>query len=190
MATDKRESRILAATDILGSGFMEASLLKGLEWQPDFIGTDSGTTDPGPYCLGSGKAQFSQRAYARDLRILLHEAVPRRIPLVIGSAATSGANPHVDYLVGIVRDLATELGLHFKLAVVRSEVDKGWLKSRLQADKKQLHLLGESLYTYERDQASDGLPQSGTLSAEPRHEKSHQGGVVPDQTGLSVSFSV
>ena len=44
------------------------------------------------------------------------------------------ANPHVDYPVGIVRGLAAA-GLHFKLAVVRSEVDKGWLKAKLQAGK-------------------------------------------------------
>lgn len=135
MTTAKREIKMLAATGMLGSGFRESSLLKGLEWGPDFIGADSGSTDPGPYFLGSGKAQFSDRAYARDLRILLREAVPRHIPLLIGSAGTSGANPHVDYLVGIVRGLAAELGLHFKLAVVRSEVDKGWLKAKLQAGK-------------------------------------------------------
>ena len=133
MAPAKREIRMLAATGMLGSGFREASFLRGLEWHPDFIGADSGSTDFGPYCLGSGKAQFSQRAYARDLRILLREAVPRRIPVLIGSAGTSGANPHVDYLIGIVRDLAKELGIHFKLAVAHSEVDKGWLKAKYQA---------------------------------------------------------
>lgn len=135
MTTAKHEIKMLAATGMLGSGFRESSLLKGLEWGPDFIGADSGSTDPGPYCLGSGKAQFSDRAYARDLRILLREAIPRRVPILIGSAGTSGANPHLDYLIGIVRRLAAEMNLHFKLATVRSEVDREWLKAKLRAGK-------------------------------------------------------
>ncbi len=135
MAPAKQEIRMLAATGMLGSGFREESLLRGIDWKPDFIGADSGSTDPGPYYLGAGRPQFSGRAYERDLRILLREAVPRRIPLLIGSAGMAGANPHVDYLAEIVRSLARELGLKFRMAVVRSEVDREWLKTKLRADK-------------------------------------------------------
>ena len=135
MATATREIRMLAATGMLGSGFREESLLRGIEWEPDFIRADSGSTDPGPYFLGAGRPQFSRRAYERDLRILLREAVPRQIPLLIGSASTAGADPHVDYMAEIIRDLTRELKLHFRMALIRSEVDRGWLKDKLQTKK-------------------------------------------------------
>jgi hypothetical protein len=132
MSAAKREIRMLSATGMLGSGFREESFLRALDWAPDFIGADSGSTDPGPYFLGSGKPQFSRRAYERDLRILLREAIPRKIPLLIGSAGMAGANPHVDFLVEVFRDLASELKLHFALAVARSEMDKEWLKAKFR----------------------------------------------------------
>ena len=135
MSPAKKEIRMLAATGMLGSGFREESLLRGIGWEPDFIGADSGSTDPGPYYLGAGRPQFSRRAYERDLRILLREAVPRRIPLLIGSAGMAGADPNVNYLAEIIRSLAVELGLKFRMALIRSEVDREWLKAKFRTGK-------------------------------------------------------
>jgi len=47
------EMRILSATGLLGSGFREDTLKRAMALEPHFIGADSGSTDPGPYYLGS-----------------------------------------------------------------------------------------------------------------------------------------
>ena len=61
-----REMRALATTGFLGTGFLEESLNRAMEARPDFIGCDAGSTDPGPYYLGSGETQASRAACQRS----------------------------------------------------------------------------------------------------------------------------
>lgn len=130
-----KEIRMLAATGILGSGFREATLQRAMSLSPDFIGADSGSTDPGPYYLGSGGTLFSDSAYKRDLRLMLLAGRAARIPVIVGSACTAGSDEQLERLVGIARDIAREEKLSFKLAAVRSEQDKGYLKRKLREGK-------------------------------------------------------
>src|SRR5688572_20636984 len=127
--------RILSATGILGSGFREETLKRAMALRPDFIGADSGSTDPGPYYLGSGETLFSDSAYRRDLRLILKAARAARIPAIIGSACTAGTDSQLERLVGIARDIAREEKLSFKLAAIRSEQDRGYLKQKLREKK-------------------------------------------------------
>ncbi|MBI4195871.1 MAG: acyclic terpene utilization AtuA family protein [Betaproteobacteria bacterium] len=127
-----KEIRILSATGILGSGFREETLKRGMALSPDFIGADSGSTDPGPYYLGSGETLFSDSAYKRDLRLILLAARAAKIPAIIGSACTSGSDAQLERLLGIAHEIAREEGLHFRLAAIHSEQDKGYLKRRLR----------------------------------------------------------
>lgn len=129
------EIRILSATGILGSGFREETLKRAMALRPDFIGADSGSTDPGPYYLGSGETLFSDSAYKRDLRLILKAARAARIPAIIGSACTAGTDAQLERLAGIARDVAREERLSFKLALIRSEQDKGYLKRKLREGK-------------------------------------------------------
>ena len=126
------EIRIVSATGILGSGFREETLKRAMALSPHFIGADSGSTDPGPYYLGSGETLFSDAAYKRDLRLILLAARAAKIPAIIGSACTSGSDVQLERLVGIAREIAREEKLGFKLAAIRSEQDKGYLKRRLR----------------------------------------------------------
>ncbi len=126
-----KEVRVLSATGILGSGFREETLRRAMDLRPDFIGADSGSTDPGPHYLGSGDTLFSDAAYKRDLRLMLLAGRAAGIPVIVGSACTSGSDQHVDRLVGICREIAREDKLQFKLGVVYSEQDKGYLRQRL-----------------------------------------------------------
>jgi len=130
-----KEVRILSATGMLGSGFKESSMEKGMSWNPDFIGCDSGTTDFGPSCLGSGKSNFSIEAMRRDLRLIITNARRKGIPAIIGSAGTAGADVHVQRLVKIVEDIAASESLHFKLGIIYCEQDKAYLKKMLAAGK-------------------------------------------------------
>jgi ribosome modulation factor len=129
------EIRILSATGILGSGFREETLRRAMALRPDFIGADSGSTDPGPYYLGSGETLFSDSAYQRDLRLILKAARAARIPAIIGSACTAGTDGQLERLVGIARGIAREEKLSFKLAAIRSEQDRGYLKRKLKEGK-------------------------------------------------------
>ena len=115
------EMRILSPTGVCGSGFLESSFEKALTWEPHFIGCDAGSTDPGPSHLGSGEAAFPRDAVKRDLRIMLKGARRAKVPLLIGSA---GGDAHVTWFCEIVKEIAAEEGIAFRLAVVRAEQDK------------------------------------------------------------------
>jgi hypothetical protein len=127
-----KEIRVLSATGILGSGFREETLKRAMVLKPDFIGADSGSTDPGPHYLGSGETLFSDSAYKRDLRLILLAARAAKVPAIIGSACTSGSDPQLERLVGIAREIAREEKLNFKLAAIHSEQNKDYLKRKLR----------------------------------------------------------
>ena len=129
------EIRVLSATGILGSGFREETLKRAMALKPDFIGADSGSTDPGPHYLGSGETLFSDSAYKRDLRLILLAARAAKIPAIIGSACTAGTDGQLERLTGIARAIAREEKLSFKLATIGSEQDKGYLKKKLRERK-------------------------------------------------------
>lgn len=130
-----KEIRVLSATGILGSGFREGTLKRAMALKPDFIGADSGSTDPGPHYLGSGETLFSDSAYKRDLRLILLAARAAKIPAIIGSACTSGSDPQLERLVGIACEIAREEKLGFRLATIHSEQDKAYLKRKLREGK-------------------------------------------------------
>jgi len=129
------EVRVLAATGMVGAGYLESTLEKGLARDPDFIGCDAGSTDGGPASLGKGKCSFSRAAVKRDLRLALMAARRKRIPLLVGSAGTAGADPNLAWTVDIVKEIAREENLHFPLAVIHSEQDKAYLKKKLAGGK-------------------------------------------------------
>jgi hypothetical protein len=124
--------RVLSATGMLGSGFREETLKRAMALRPDFIGADSGSTDPGPYYLGSGDTHFSDSAYKRDLRLMLRAGRAAGIPVIVGSACTAGIDTQLERLVGIARDIAREEKLQFRLAAIRSEPDRGYHKRKLK----------------------------------------------------------
>ena len=47
--------RLLSTSGILGYGYPEESLERGIEMGVDMLGVDGGSVDPGPHYLGSGK---------------------------------------------------------------------------------------------------------------------------------------
>lgn len=125
------ELRILSPTAILGYGFPLASFQAGLERDPHVIAVDAGSTDPGPYYLGAGKSFTGRAPVKRDLQYLIAAALERGIPLIIGTAGGSGAKPHVDWNVEIVREVLQELNATAKVAVIYSDVDRELLRQEL-----------------------------------------------------------
>lgn len=127
-----KEARLLAATGMLGSGFSADSLQRGLAMTPHLIGVDAGSSDGGPYYLGSGQPYFADQAVLRDLRLLLPAAIRHGVPLVIGSAGMSGCDVAVDRVVDHVLRVANEEGLRFRLATIRCEQEPAYLVDKLR----------------------------------------------------------
>ena len=123
--------RVLSPTAILGYGFPAASFAAGLTQNPDVIAVDAGSSDPGPYYLGAGVSFTDRTAVKRDLRMMLVAGRERGIPVLVGSAGGAGARPHLEWTVGIVREIAREEGLQGSLAVIPSDMDKATLLDAL-----------------------------------------------------------
>jgi hypothetical protein len=119
--------RILSTTAILGYGFPLSSFERGMALNPDCLAVDAGSTDPGPYYLGAGVSFTDYHGVKRDLRIMLLAGVSRGIPILIGSAGGSGAQPHLDWCVDIIKTIAQEEKLSFKMAVIPADIDRDLL---------------------------------------------------------------
>ncbi|GHV50967.1 3-methylaspartate ammonia-lyase [Spirochaetia bacterium] len=129
----KEEFRILSTTAILGYGFPAASFEEGMKRKPHLIAVDAGSTDPGPYYVGAGISFTDRGAVKRDLEIMLKAGIPNKIPVVIGTAGGSGAEPHLAWCKKIIEEIAEENKLHFKMAVIHAELDKGFIKEEFKA---------------------------------------------------------
>src|SRR5262249_11521004 len=73
-----------------------------------------------PYYLGSGELATTLAATRRDLRKVLLGALKLKIPLIIGSAGSARAKPHLEQTLAIIREIAREEGLSFRMGVLRA----------------------------------------------------------------------
>jgi hypothetical protein len=113
--------RVIVPSGMLGGGFPAESITRGIELGAHAIVIDGGSTDSGPYYLGTATAKTSEVAVRRDLRVLLTAACSAGIPLIVSSCGTSGTDPGVDWVAGIATSIAEEDGLSFRLAKIYSE---------------------------------------------------------------------
>ncbi|WP_345251502.1 acyclic terpene utilization AtuA family protein [Pigmentiphaga soli] len=95
-----------------------------MERKPHFIGVDGGSTDPGPHYLGTGLPLNSRASMKRDLRLMLLAAIDAGIPLVIGSCGGSGAEPQLQLVAQLAREVAREHDLRFRMALIHAEQSK------------------------------------------------------------------
>ncbi len=116
-------TKVLIPTGALGLGFDRAALARGVAHEPDLIAVDGGSTDSGPHYLGTGTSKYSRGTVKAEWRALMEARAQARVPLVIGTAGTSGADAAVDWLVDITREIAAETGQRLKLAVLKSGQD-------------------------------------------------------------------
>jgi hypothetical protein len=127
---------------MLGAGFDPATIIRGLSLGADVIAVDGGSTDSGPYYLGTGEAKTADRAVRRDLRLLLKAASEAGIPLIVGSCGTGGTDAGVWWVAAIVHEICAEDGLDLKVAKIYSEQRAAELLPRLRDNR--IHPLAPS----------------------------------------------
>jgi hypothetical protein len=128
-----REIKILSPCGMLGYGFPASSFLNGIKEEPHGIVVDAGSTDAGPHKLGAGVSIVSRRATKKDLEIILTNGVPRKIPIIIGSAGGAGARQHVEWTIDIIEEILKEKNLNVKMAVIWADISsESVIKANLQ----------------------------------------------------------
>ena len=126
------ETRILSVTGNLGYGFPEKSLLEGVSRRPHMIGADNGSSDPGPYYLGSGQQLTKREQVRRDLGLSLAAARRLGVPYVIGTAGTAGGRPHLEGFLDILQEVSKRDGHRYRLATIQAELDKEVVKKAVR----------------------------------------------------------
>ncbi|WP_394552526.1 acyclic terpene utilization AtuA family protein [Agromyces sp. MMS24-JH15] len=124
--------RIIFPIGMLGGGFPEETVARGIRLGADAIAVDGGSTDSGPHYLGAGVPKTSKAAVKRDLRSLLVQARPAGIPIVVTSCGTAGTDAGLEWVAGIAREIAEEEHLSFRLATISSELARGTVLDALR----------------------------------------------------------
>lgn len=127
--------RLLTPTGMLGYGYPAEQVEDALDAGVDAIIVDSGSTDPGPYLLGSGATLVPEDSYLRDLRPLVVASGRRRIPLLVTSAGGAGTRAQVDGMVELVTRIAREEDLSLRIAAVYADLDADDVCERLENDQ-------------------------------------------------------
>lgn len=127
--------RILSPSGMLGAGWDHATIERGIALGADVISLDAGSTDSGPYYLGSATPKTTAKAVARDLRSLLTAASEAGIPVIVGSCGTSGTDSGVDWVADIAAEVMAEEGLDLEVARIYSEQNATDLKEHLDAGR-------------------------------------------------------
>ena len=125
-----KQCKVFVPCGAIGPGIDPESFKCGVEMHPDIISTDAGSTDSGPYYLGTGKCKYAMSSVKEDVRLILKAAAELKIPVTIGSAGTCGTDKSVDELAEIVYEVAKEENITPKVARIYSEQDPKILKER------------------------------------------------------------
>ncbi len=127
--------KIVALNGLLGYGYNEHALELAFSEKVDFLGVDAGSTDPGPYYLGSGKSFTDRGAVKRDLSLALPKALSHKAPFIIGTAGGAGSCRHVEWLKDILLEIAKEKKLSFTLGTVFSDVTREYVMEKFDGSK-------------------------------------------------------
>ena len=156
-----RSFRILSH-GMLGYGFPVASLEEAVRRGFDLIAIDSGSTDPGPFYLGSGRPFVSRTMMERDLDLLISAAIGVGAKLVIGSAGGAGTRAQLAYVVDIVKSILERRGWRdLKLAVIDSELERTVIRRALDEGRIQTFETETALTATDIEEATHIVAQLG-----------------------------
>ena len=127
--------KIVSLNGLLGYGYSQEALEAAFSEKVDYVGVDAGSTDPGPYYLGSGKSFTDRGAVKRDLALALPKVLAHEAPFIIGTAGGAGSRAHVDWLLDIIREISQEQKLSFRMGVIYSDVSRDYVLQKLEDGK-------------------------------------------------------
>lgn len=122
--------KIIVPCGSLGAGVHEDEVRRGLEMGAHAIATDAGSTDSGAAYLALGVSKNNRASVKRDLAILMKAGAEAGIPVIVGTSGQAGGDKNVDWTRDIAVEIAGELGLKPRIALLYSEQDKASLKAR------------------------------------------------------------
>ena len=129
--------KVLVPSGALGLGFDDEALARAIAMKTDIICIDGGSTDSGPFYLGTGTSKYSRAATKEEWGRLMLARAEAGVPLVIGTAGTCGSDSTVDWMLEITRELAQQYGQRLKVATLYSEQPAERVKAALASGKVQ-----------------------------------------------------
>lgn len=114
-------TRILVPSGVLGLGFDSDALAAGLKRNPHAICIDGGSTDSGPFYLGSGSSKYAYDICRSEWAELMAARAVLDIPLIIGSCGTCGTDNMVDWMYEMTIAIAREKRQTLKIARIYCE---------------------------------------------------------------------
>lgn len=121
--------RIVAGLSF-GYLFPQESVDEAMSLGADAIVAQGTSSDVGPTYYGSGRPHFPRHNIRLALEMLLLAARRADIPFVM-SLGSAGSDAHLDYVLKIVDEIATDNDLRFKAAVLHGELDKSFVKRQI-----------------------------------------------------------
>lgn len=122
--------RVLVPSGVLGLGFDREALKCGVSMRPDIICIDGGSTDSGPFSLGTSTSKYSRAVCKAEWRDLMLARAELDVPLVISSCGTCGTDDMVRWMLEITAEIADELNLTCKVATLYSEQTADFVAER------------------------------------------------------------
>jgi len=121
---------VLVPVGMLGVGVQADEVKRGIAAGADVIALDAGSTDSGAAYLATGVAKYNREAIKRDLLILMAAQAEAGIPLLIGSCGQSGNDIAVSWVRDIAVEVAEELEISPRIALLYSEQEQGVIKAK------------------------------------------------------------
>jgi hypothetical protein len=127
--------RFVAPAAVLGGGFSRRSFAAAMATRPDFLACDAGSTDWGPYYLGTATSWAGFRQTRRDLEPMILGALDSGAPLLLGSVGFTGSEAGIEWFRGIVDDILAQHGRTARIATIHTEQSRDWILSKLRAGR-------------------------------------------------------
>ena len=136
------ELRILQSSAMGYGNVSWESIQRGLELRPHVIVGQGTSSDPGPAYLGSTELHtyLGRRSKERDLGLILRAAFEAKIPFIFSGGSPSGSNLHLAGVLEVVNELCQKNGWKFRIAIISGQIEKEWLKKKLQNGAKAWRL--------------------------------------------------
>ena len=161
-----KEIKALVGGELMHGGGTDAAVFEmGMALEPDFVAADAGSADPGPAFLGSGVPMTHKQGIKQSLEVMIKGCVRNGVPLLVGSAGIGGTRPHLEYFRAIVEEIAKENRLSFRLGLIDSEQDMGYLKDKLKEDR--IHPLGRGPLPMTEEVIDNASHIVGMMGVEP-----------------------